>query len=95
MAFLIAVAKAAEYPTELIFFLTTIDCIIKSACIILVTKKCLWEDTDVSEDSSEEDDQNTNRLVSVGFGVFVFAITIMAIAIVGYPVMADYILKNL
>ncbi len=94
-AFLIAVAKAAEYPTALIFFLTTIDCIVKSACIILVTKKCLWEDADISEESSDEEEQNsTNNLVSVGFGVFVFALSIMGIAVFGYPVMADYILNR-
>ena len=98
------IASTAQYPQNLINFLTAASCAVKAFVIILLVAKIFHEDDDKTEDTPEEenntsdDDTTDDDTMSTHFKIifitsFVCIVT-FGIALFGYPELSEFILNR-
>ena len=101
--FLLHIAKIAGYEENLLSYLTTLACGVKAFCIILITKRILWdgltskEEEEVLVEDVEEDEEENSQAdfaFKVMFFMSLFAVGAFMAAPLGYPYLSAYILDN-
>ena len=97
--YLLHVAKSAAYAPELLAYLMTLASGVKAFCIILITKRLLWDDLAEKEDDEEcgeeeEEDSQADFAFKVMFFISLFAAGAFAVSLFGYPYLSAYILNN-
>ncbi len=103
MAYLEYVATKANYPLELLSFLTAISAAVKAFCIVWVIKRLLWEKDANEENTAEEilDDEDIveDEEISPAFKITVLtglsALGIFGLSLFGYPYLSDFIFNHL
>lgn len=101
-AFCQHIARKANYPIELITYLSTLGSAIKAFFIVLVTKRMLWEDevnSDAENDEEEneqheENEESISSAFKVTFTLSVFAIGVLILSLFGYSILSSFILNK-
>ena len=107
VAYLEYVAQKANYPLELISYITAISAAVKAFCMVWVIKRLLWEKDDeaavddgaVSEEGAEDegisDDEEITPAFKITFLSSLFAIAVFGLSLFGYPYLSDFIFNHL
>lgn len=98
------VARKANYPLELIAFLTTISSAVKGFFIALIVKRILWDDTPAPEEEeklsgSEDDEENEEEegissALKLTFFTAVFVVGVFSLSVMGYPYLSAFIFNR-
>ena len=107
VAYLEYVAQKANYPLELISYITAISAAVKAFCMVWVIKRLLWEKDDEAaaddepgaeegaEDEGISDDEEITPAFKITFLSSLFAIAVFGLSLFGYPYLSDFIFNHL
>ena len=107
VAYLEYVAQKANYPLELISYITAISAAVKAFCMVWVIKWLLWEKDDEAaaddepgaeegaEDEGISDDEEITPAFKITFLSSLFAIAVFGLSLFGYPYLSDFIFNHL
>ena len=99
-SFLLHIATEANYTVELIYYLSMINSAIKAFCVVLIVKRTFWEDgavSDTTDEAADDDDfadAKTRNAFRVIFLTAVFALSIVGVAVFGYPRLAAFVINR-
>lgn len=100
-AYLEYVATKANYPLELLSFLTAVSSAIKAFCIVWVIKRLLWEKDvqNVAEETADgeeiAEEEEITPAFKITFVTSLCALAIFAMSLFGYPYLSDFIFNHL
>ncbi len=98
---LLHIAAEANYTVDLIYYLSLINCAVKSFCVVLMVKRFFWEEVAVpveGEEGNPEDDDFADAKTRMAFRVIfltsVLAAVVTGISLFGYPRLASFIINR-
>ncbi|MFI3241820.1 MAG: mechanosensitive ion channel [Alphaproteobacteria bacterium] len=99
MMFLDNIVRKANYPLDLITFVSAMSSAIKAFCIIIITKRLFMDDNPdnniLDEDVPENgEDEQLSMAFKVTLSLTVFAFAAFLLSIFGYPTLATFILDK-
>ena len=95
------VATKANYPLELLSFLTAISAAIKAFCIVWVIKRLLWEKDErnvvngVTDSDEGAEEEEITPAFKITFVTSLLALAVFGMSLFGYPYLSDFIFNHL
>ncbi len=99
VSFLQHVATAANYPIELINYISVFASAVKGLCIVLVVKRYLWDGIDAHEPEdgdpeNPEEDAQVNLAFKITFSTTFFVVVAFIISLLGYARLSAFIFNR-
>ena len=99
VSFLQHVATAANYPIELINYISVFASAVKGLCIVLVVKRYLWDGIDAHEpedgdSENPEEDAQVNLAFKITFSTTFFVVVAFIISLLGYARLSAFIFNR-